>query len=61
MIIGNLNPEGIMCDFNTNPYNTRIVNFNHAMEGPHVLIRHRIHKLNLQRITKTDDHASVTY
>lgn len=39
MIIGNLNPEGIACDFNSKKYHTRLVNFNHAHSGANVYMR----------------------
>jgi len=38
IIIGNLNPEGIVCDFKSKAYHTRVVNFNHSMPGPHKFV-----------------------
>ena len=39
MAIGNLNPEGIVCDFKAKAYHTRVVNFNHHLEGPYKYVR----------------------
>ena len=60
IIIGNLNPEGIVCDFKSKAYHTRIVNFNHTLPGPYKYVTARIHKLNLDRITDCHDDSRVS-
>ena len=35
VIIGNLNPQGIVCDFKAAPHHTRIVSFNNLIAGSH--------------------------
>ena len=61
LIIGNLNPESIVCDFRTKYYHTRVVNFNHIIMGACTYVRQRIHKLNLQRTTGVKDNSPVTF
>ena len=60
-VIGNLNPDGIVCDFSSKEYHTRIVNFSQHFEAPYKYVRQRIHKLNLERITPTRAQAPVNY
>ena len=55
LVIGNLNPEGIICDFKAKEYHTRVVNFSHSFEGPYKYVRQRVHSLNLDRISCTKD------
>ena len=39
MIIGNLNPEGIVCDDSIMPYHVRVVSFNHMFKGTFNYVR----------------------
>lgn len=43
LIIANLNPEGIVCEFNAKEYHTRVVSFNHSFAGPYKYVRQRVH------------------
>ena len=61
LIIGNLNPEGIVCDYKAKAYHTRVVSFNHCMEGPFTYLRERTHKVNLDRISTNKDASRVAF
>lgn len=61
LIIGNLNPEGIVCDYKSKPYHTRVVSFNHCIEGNFKYVRHRMHKLYLDAISTNSDYSLVSF
>ena len=61
LIIGNLNPEGIVCDYKSKPYHTRVVSFNHCIEGSFRYVRHRMHKLYLDSISTNGDYSIVAF
>ena len=60
-IVGNLNPEGIVCDFSSKEYHTRIVNFSQHFGAPHKYVRQRMHKINLERITPINRYSPVNF
>lgn len=60
-IIGNLNPEAIVCDFSCKEYHTRIVNFNHRLEAPYRYFRERMHKLFLERVTSLKESVPLNF
>ena len=55
LVIANLNPEGIACEFKTKEYHTRVVNFSHSFQGPYKYVRQRLHQLTLDRISTAAD------